>query len=42
MDGLGLEGVPPEAFSALSFDGQMPQGTVAFHDAFAADSPPAS
>jgi putative acetyltransferase len=32
--GLALEGVPPEVFFALSFDGQMPHGTVAFHDAF--------
>lgn len=29
-------GVPPEAFFALSFDGRMPQGTVAFHAAFMA------
>ncbi len=32
--GLAYEGVPPEAFFALSFDGHVPQGTVAFHKAF--------
>jgi putative acetyltransferase len=35
--GLALEGVPPEVFFALSFDGHIPQGTVTFHDAFMAD-----
>lgn len=35
---LVLEGVPPEVFLALSFDGYVPQGQVAFHEAFAADS----
>jgi putative acetyltransferase len=35
---LILEGVPPEAFFALSFDGKMPQGTVAFHEGFMAES----
>jgi putative acetyltransferase len=39
--GLGLEGVPPEAFFALAFDGHFPQGTVAFHDGFHADGQPA-
>ena len=34
--GLVFEGVPPEAFFALSFDGYVPRGTVTFHDAFAA------
>lgn len=34
--GLSLEGVPPEVFFALSFDGHMPQGTVTFHKAFLA------
>ena len=29
--GLALEGVPPEVFFALSFDGHTPQGTVVFH-----------
>ncbi len=36
--GLGHEGVPPEVFFALSFDGHTPQGTVTFHDAFKAES----
>jgi putative acetyltransferase len=35
--GLGLDGVPPEVFFALSFDGRYPQGTVTFHEAFKAD-----
>ncbi len=35
--GLMLEGVPPEVFFALSFDGHIPQGTVTFHEAFKAD-----
>lgn len=34
--GLGHEGVPAEVFFALSFDGHLPQGTVAFHEAFKA------
>ena len=33
---LGLEGVPPEVFFALSFDGYVPRGSVSFHDAFRA------
>ena len=37
--GLRVEGVPPEAFFALSFDGHMPRGTVAFHEGFAAQGP---
>ncbi|NMC54174.1 MAG: N-acetyltransferase [Chloroflexi bacterium] len=37
-DGLSLEGVPPEVFFALSFDGHIPQGTVTFHEGFAASS----
>ena len=37
MPGLLLEGVPQEVFFALSFDGQAPQGTVAFHEGFKAD-----
>jgi putative acetyltransferase len=32
-----FEGVPPEAFFALSFDGHAPQGTVAFHKGFMAN-----
>mgnify|MGYP001097110304 FL=1 len=31
------EGVPPEVFLAMSFDGNIPQGTVAFHEGFKAD-----
>ena len=38
MPGLVLDGVPQEFFFALSFDGQIPQGTVTFHDAFKANS----
>lgn len=38
VDQLGLEGVPPEVFFALSFDGHIPRGTVAFHEAFKVDS----
>ena len=38
--GLGLEGVPPEAFFALSFDGNVPRGAVVFHEAFQATGPP--
>ena len=34
------EGVPPEVFFALSFDGHTPQGTVAFHEGFKADGQP--
>lgn len=37
LPGLVHEGVPPEVFLALSFDGHIPQGTVTFHDAFKAD-----
>ena len=37
MPGLVHEGVPQEVFFTLSFDGQTPQGTVTFHDAFKAD-----
>jgi putative acetyltransferase len=37
VSGLGHEGVPPEVFFALSFDGHIPHGTVAFHEAFKAD-----
>jgi putative acetyltransferase len=35
--GLVHEGVPPEVFFALSFDGSMPQGTVTFHGGFKAE-----
>jgi putative acetyltransferase len=34
--GLVLEGVPPEVFFALSFDGRFPRGKVTFHDGFKA------
>jgi putative acetyltransferase len=37
MPGLVLEGVPPELFFALPFDGQAPEGTVTFHAGFKAD-----
>ena|SRR3990172_6837534 len=37
VPGLVHEGVPPEVFFALSFDGNIPQGTVTFHEAFKAD-----
>jgi len=37
VDGLGLEGVAPEVFFALSFDGNTPPGTVTFHEGFTAD-----
>lgn len=40
--GLRVEGVPPEVFFALSFDGHSPQGTVNFHDGFMADGKSAS
>lgn len=36
---LVLDGVPPEVFFALSFDGPVPRGTVMFHDAFRAVCP---
>jgi putative acetyltransferase len=34
VPGLVHEGVPPELFFAVSFDGHCPQGTVAFHEGF--------
>jgi putative acetyltransferase len=34
---LAHEGVPPEVFSTLSFDGNTPQGTVTLHEGFKAD-----
>ena len=37
MSGLVLEGVPQEVFFALSFNGDIPQGNVAFHKGFKAD-----
>jgi putative acetyltransferase len=35
--GLVCEGVPQDVFFALSFDGQVPRGTVEFHEAFKAE-----
>ena len=35
--GLMVEGVPPEAFFALSFSGHYPRGAVTFHEGFKAD-----
>ncbi len=35
--GLVHDGVPREAFFALSFDGYIPEGKVTFHHAFKAD-----
>jgi putative acetyltransferase len=35
-DALRLEGVPPEVFMALCFDGPLPAGMVTFHTAFTA------
>ena len=36
ISGLVHEGVPQEVFLALSIDGQVPQGTVTFHEGFKA------
>ena len=35
---LALEGVPPEFFFALPFDGHVPTGSVTFHEGFKAGS----
>lgn len=35
--GFVFEGVPPEVFLALPFDGHLPRGTVTFHEGFKAD-----
>ena len=35
--GLILDGVPPEVFFALSFNGHIPEGRVDFHDGFTAN-----
>jgi len=35
--GLVHEGIPQEVFLAMSFDGQIPQGNVTFHEGFKAD-----
>ena len=37
VPGLTVEGVPPEVFFALSFDGHCPEGAVSFHEGFKAD-----
>ena len=37
---LVCEGVPPEVFFALSFDGKTPRGTVTFHEGFKATGQP--
>ena len=34
VGGLVFEGVPPEVFFVLSFDGNIPQGQVVFHEGF--------
>ena len=38
VDGLFHEGVPREVFFALSFDGNIPQGNVLFHEGFKANN----
>jgi len=40
VEGLAYEGVPPEAFFALTLDGHLPQGTAEYHNAFKADLQP--
>lgn len=39
LPGLVHEGVPPEVFLALSFEGKTPQGSVSFHEGFKAKTP---
>jgi putative acetyltransferase len=39
LPGFVHEGVPPEVFFALSFDGHTPHGTVTFHEGFKAEGP---
>ena len=39
VEGLSLEGVPPEVFFALVLSGPLPQGNVSFHEAFMAQGP---
>ena len=36
VSGLGVQGVPDEAFFTYSFDGTFPQGDVMFHEGFGA------
>ena len=38
VDGLILKGVPPEYFQALLLDGEYPQGSVSYHEAFSVTS----
>ena len=38
VEGLVYEGVPRKVFFALSFDGNLPQGNVLFHEGFGAGS----
>jgi putative acetyltransferase len=38
--GLSHEGVPQEAFFAIAFEGDYPQGMITFHEAFNAKSSP--
>jgi putative acetyltransferase len=37
---LVYEGVPPEFFLGIAFDGNIPQGAVTFHEGFKADGQP--
>jgi putative acetyltransferase len=37
VEGLVNEGVPPEVFFVLSFDGNIPKGLVVFHEGFKAN-----
>jgi putative acetyltransferase len=37
VEGLSHKGVPPEVFFVLSFDGNIPQGHVVFHEGFTAN-----
>jgi putative acetyltransferase len=37
IPGLTHEGVPPDVFLGLSFDGHTPRSSVTFHEAFGAD-----
>ncbi|TNJ39558.1 N-acetyltransferase [Chlorobaculum thiosulfatiphilum] len=39
--GLAHEGVPPEVFFTLSFDGRVAQGMASFHEAFMTSGPAA-
>ncbi|HWQ92315.1 MAG TPA: N-acetyltransferase [Clostridia bacterium] len=40
LPGFVYEGVPPEVFLGMCFDGSTPQGTVVFHEGFAAGPAP--